>query len=306
MPLRVLAHIAFIFGLLLSAFSLGAQEFRAKVTISTERLQGVEASVFEELERKLTELINDNRWTNYTYAPNERIQCEFAINLHSLDESNNYKGELFLTAQRPVYNASYMTTLLTFRDRELQFTYQPFDQLVYNPTTLESNLTATIVFYLYFILTLDSDSFAPLGGNVARNELQQLVNRAAQSFPDDQSWGAMGGTHSRYAIADALSDPAQEPFRNYWYIYHRQGLDLLVGNISRGRTNILDELVLLEKTYQARSMSPLLMIFSQAKLKELVQIAEEATTSQKSKAFEILNKLYPTERDTLKPLRRQG
>lgn len=283
---------------------LKGQEFKARITINTERLQGVEKSLFEDLERKLTELINDNRWTNYTYAPSERIVCEFALNLLSVENEHEYKGELFLTAQRPVYNASYMTTLLTFRDKDLTFQYQPFDPILYNPNSFESNLTATIVYYLYLILTLDSDSFSPLGGNLTKNELQQIVNRAAQSFPDDKSWGSMGGNHSRYAVADALNDPSQESFRKYWYTYHREGLDLLVDNIARGRTNILDKLSLLEETYEARSMTPLLMIFSEAKLKELVEVAKEASANEKKKAFDILNKLYPTERDTLNALKR--
>lgn len=292
--------------LCLSFTPLFSQEFRAKVTVNTDRLQGVDRSIFDELERKLTELINDNRWTNFTYAPKERIVCEFAISLTSADENNHYSGELFLTAQRPVYNASYMTTLITFRDRSLTFDYQPFDQIVYNPNAFESNLTATIVYYLYLILTLDSDSFAPLGGNVTRNELMQIVNRASQSYSDDKSWGTMGGNQSRYALAEALGDPAQEPFRRYWYTYHREGLDLLVGNISRGRTNILEGLSLLEETYKARSMSPLFSIFSDAKLKELVEVAKEATESEKKKAFDLLNEIYPTERDTLNSLRRDS
>lgn len=283
---------------------LKAQEFKARVTINTNRLQGVDQNLFEDLAGKLTELINDNRWTNYTFSPSERIVCEVALNLLSVENEHEYKGELFITAQRPVYNASYMTTLITFRDKDLSFQYQPFDQIQYNPNAFESNLTATIVYYIYLVLTLDNDSFAPLGGNITRNELVQIVNRAGQSFPDDKSWSSRGGTHSRYALAEALNDPAQESFRKYWYTYHREGLDLLVENIARGRTNILDKLSLLEETHKVRSMSPLLMVFSESKLKELVEIAKEASSSEKKKALDILNKLYPTEHDTLSPLRR--
>lgn len=294
----------FIFILVLSYIHrVKAQEFKARITINTEHLQGVEKSLFEDLQRKLTELINDNRWSNYNYSSNERIVCEFSLNLLSVENENEYKGELFFTAQRPVYNASYMTSLITFRDKSISFKYQPFDQIIYNPNALESNLTTTIVYYLYLILTLDSDSFAPLGGNIMRNELMQIVNQASQIFPDDKSWSASSGSHSRYAIAEALNDPAQETFRKYWYSYHREGLDLLVDNIARGRTNIIEKLSSLEELYQARSLSPLWMIFAEAKLKELVEIAKEATSNEKKKAFDILLKIYPTERETLSILK---
>lgn len=288
----------------LTSFSTSAQEFRAKISINTEHLQGIERDVFDQLEQKLGELVNNTHWTNYNFSPNERITCEFAINLLQKSDNNDFQGELFFTAQRPVYNASYSTTLVTFRDKGLSFHYEPFDQLVYNPTSFENNLTATIVYYLYFILTLDSDSFSPLGGNVTRNEMMQIVLKANQAFPDDNGWNSNGGNKSRYALAEALNDPAQEPFRQYWYNYHRQGLDQLVGNISRGRTNILEKLNLLEETNSSRPMSPLLNIFAEAKLKELVAVAEKASTTEKKKAFDILTKLFPTERDTLTPLRR--
>lgn len=298
-------RILFVTLFFFAAFVMSvAQEFKAKVSINTDQLQGVEKELFTELERKLTELINDNRWTNYNFSPAERIICDFAVNILSSEESNKYTAELLVTVQRPVYNASYTTTMLSFRDKNLNFEYQPFDQIVYNPNAFESNLTATIVYYLYFILTLDGDSFSPLGGNVAKNELMQIVNRAGQTNPDWKGWSSFDGTHSRYALAEALNDPAQESFRNYWYIYHRKGLDELVGNMQRGRTNMLENLTLLEETWKARSMSPLLMIFSQAKLKELIQVAEKASASEKKAAYDILNKLYPTEGDILNALKR--
>lgn len=302
MKVRSILYVLLGF-LLITQIPLSAQEFNANVKVNTEQLQGTDKSVFEELERKLTSLINDNTFTALSFSPMERIKCQIAINLTSMEESGKYKGELFITAQRPVYNASYTTTLLTFRDVDLSFTYQPYDQLVYNPNALDNNLTATVVYWLYVVLALDMDSFSPLGGSFACNRLRQLVNTAAQ-IPDTKGWNAFDGTHSRYAMAEALNDPAQEPFRKYWYLYHRKGLDELVANVQRGRTTMLESLKMLEQVWQERNASPLLMVFSQSKLAELVSVAEKATSSEKENAHKILNKLYPTEGNTLSALKR--
>ena len=85
------------------------------------------------------------------------------IIVNELDETN-FKSEIQIQARRPVYNSSYTTTLLNFRDQQLDFEYTEGEPLDYNSNTLTSNLTATIVFYVYVILGLDFDSFAPKGG----------------------------------------------------------------------------------------------------------------------------------------------
>lgn len=299
MPIKY--YLLLLCALVLSC-SLRGQEFMAHVKINTEQLPNADKSMFSDLEGKLTSLINDNAFTALTFSPIERINCEIALNLISVEDNSKYKGELFITAQRPVYNASYTTTLLTFRDVDLSFEYQPYDQIIYNPMVIDNNLTATVVYWLYVVLALDLDSFSPLGGTVACNQLQQLVNSAAQ-IPDTKGWNAFDGTHSRHAIAAALNDPAQEPFRQYWYLYHRKGLDELVANVQRGRTTMLESLSMLEEVWQDRNSSPLLMIFSESKLAELVSIAEKANKNEKESARKILNKLYPTEGNVLSKLR---
>lgn len=294
----------FLIGLGLFSKELSAQELKAKVSINTERLGTVDAQQFVEMERQLTEMLNNTRWTSAQFSPAERIECAFAINLTAVEEERKYTGELYVTAQRPVYNSSYQSPLLVWRDRDLNFEFQPFDRLEYSPNEVRSNLVASVIFYAYYILALDFDSFSPLGGNVARNELRQLVRLAGQANPEWKGWAAFDNDYNRYAIAEALSDAAQEPFRQMWYTYHRRGLDELVANVQRGRTTLLDALSLLESVWQNTPRSPLLILFSQTKLSELVKVAEKASQEEKQRAHKILSKIYPTEGNTLDALKR--
>lgn len=296
-------HLLLLLLFLLPIHSL-AQELKAKVSVNVDRLGSVDKTQFAELERQLTDMLNNTRWTNAVFTPAERIECSFAINLTSLQEERKYEGELYITAQRPVYNTSYQSPLIVYRDRDLNFEYQSFDAIEYNSNQITNNLVATVVFYAYFILALDFDSFSPLGGNIARNEMRQLVNSAGQANPDWKGWKAYENDYNRYAIAEALNDARQEPFRQFWYQYHRKGLDELVANIQRGRTSMLESLQLLETSWQANSLSPLLMIVSQAKLAELVKVAAQATSEEKQAAYKRLIKMFPTEGNTLDALKR--
>ena len=125
-------------------------ELNARITINSDKIQGTDKSVFTTLQTALTEFVNNRRWTDATFAVNERIDCSMTIIL-SEQSDNSYKGEIQVQATRPVYNSSYLTTLFNYRDTELDFEYAQFEQLEYNENSLSSNLTATVMFYIYVI-----------------------------------------------------------------------------------------------------------------------------------------------------------
>ena len=139
---------------------------------------------------------------------------------------------------------------------------------------------------------------------MARDEMRQLVNIAGQASTEWKGWKAYDNDYNRYAIAEALNDPTQEPFRQMWYTYHRKGLDELVANVQRGRTTLLEALNQLEEVWKNTPRTPLLILFSQTKLSELVKVAEKATSEEKQAAYKLLNKIYPTEGNTLDALKR--
>lgn len=148
----------------LSAWSQ-VSELNAKLSINSSKIQGTNKEVFNTLQRALNEFINNKKWTNAKFSPNERIDCAFTMIVNTL-EDNRFSCELQVQARRPVYNSSYTTTIFNFRDTQLDFQYTEMEPLEYSETTLQSNLTATIVFYIYVILGIDFDGFSPKGGSV--------------------------------------------------------------------------------------------------------------------------------------------
>ncbi len=281
-----------------------SQELKAKVAINTNQLGSVDKQQFADLERQLADMLNNTRWTNLVFSPAERIKCNFAINLKSVKDEYKYEAELFITAQRPVYNSSYNSPLLVYRDQDLNFEYQSFDPIEYNQNQITSNLVATVAFYAYFIIALDLDSFSPLGGNLVRTQMRELVNTAGQTNPDWKGWKAFDSDYNRYAIAETLNDSNQDVFRQFWYQYHRKGLDELVANVQRGRTSLLESLDKLEESKKINSLSPLLILVSKTKLNEIVQIASEASVEEKESLYKKLFNIYPTEGNILDALKR--
>ena len=108
----------------LSDSGLSAQELNCRVEVNTSQLEGTNKSVFETLQSAINEYVNTTRWTNAQFSPNERIECTLFFNITKYDEAEGrMEGTLQVQAIRPVYNSSYTTTILNFRDTNINFTY---------------------------------------------------------------------------------------------------------------------------------------------------------------------------------------
>ena len=284
----------------LSAWSQ-VSELNAKLSINSSKIQGTNKEVFNTLQRALNEFINNKKWTNAKFSPNERIDCAFTMIVNTL-EDNRFSCELQVQARRPVYNSSYTTTIFNFRDTQLDFQYTEMAPLEYSETTLQSNLTATIVFYIYVILGIDFDGFSPKGGSVFFQQAQQILT-LAQSEPSWNGWKAFENDRNRHALITALTENQSEGYRQFWYDYHRKGLDEMAANADRGRTNILEALPALTALKSARPNSILLQVFSDTKLDELVAIYSKATTQEKQTGYKTLSNLYPGQTNRLESLR---
>jgi hypothetical protein len=287
---------------LFAVFPAEAQEINARITINSDKIQGSK-QVYTTLQSALTEFVNNRKWTDATFATNEKIDCSMTIIINEQNESN-FKAEMQIQARRPVYNSGYTTTMLNFQDRQLDFEYVEFAPLEYTDNNIpQSNLTATVVYYIYLILGFDFDSFAPKGGTTFFQQAQQIVN-LAQSEPGWNGWKAFESDRNRHAVITALTENAADGFREMWYNYHRKGLDEMAANADRGRTTILAALPALEQLKSARPASVLLQMFADAKLDEVVAIYSKANSQEKQEGYKMLSNLYPTATTRLEALKK--
>ena len=58
---------------------LSAQELEARVTVNHSQIETTRTEVFDALQTKLTEFLNNHKWTDIPFRENEKIQCNFNI-----------------------------------------------------------------------------------------------------------------------------------------------------------------------------------------------------------------------------------
>lgn len=291
----VLAMAAFSFS------SAKAQELRCNVEVNADKIEGTNKSVFESLQQAINEYMNENRFSNASYSPNERIECRMFFTVNEYD-GDRIKADLQVQLSRPVYNSSYMTTLLNFRDTKVEFDYREGDPLIFNETTFDSNLTAILNYYALLFLAIDSDSFAPQGGQTYFDRVASIVQMAQSS--GEVGWKAFEDTKNRSAVLNSYTDSNMAGVRKMLYDYHRKGLDEMVTSPDKGRAVITESLAEIEKVYKLSPMSVALSIFRDSKLDELVNLYSKAPEAERSRAYEILQPIYPTDNERLEKIKK--
>ncbi len=278
-----------------------AQELNCQVTVDYSQVQGTNTSVFTTLQEAIADYINTRKWTNAQFSPNEKIECKFFLTVKKYDDPK-ITGDLQVQASRPVYNSSYSTTLLNFKDQKIEFDYNQGEPLIFSESTQESNLTAIINFYVYLILATDFDSFSPRGGQPYFERAANVVQMAQSS--GEPGWKAFEDTKNRSAVLSAFTDPATNALRDLTYQYHRLGLDQMSVSPDKGRAKITESLQILSKIYQISPMSVGLSMFKDAKLDELVNVYTKSPQEERTQVYELLFDMYPTETKRLEMIKK--
>lgn len=281
--------------------SVSAQELRCQVEVNSQKIEGTNKSVFESLQQSINDYMNENRFTTATFSPTEKIDCRLFLTVGEYD-GDRIKGDLQVQLSRPVYNSTYTTTVFNFKDNRVEFDYKDGDPLIFNETSQQNNLTAILDYYAYLFLALDFDTFSPEGGQAYYDRAASIV-QAAQST-GEIGWKAFEDTKNRSAVLSAYTDPATSEMRRLLYNYYRKGLDEMVTSPDKGRATITESLKDLQSVYKNAPMSVGLSIFRDSKLDELVNIYSKAPSTERDEAYEILEPIYPTDRERLDKIKK--
>jgi hypothetical protein len=87
--------------------------------------------------------------------------------------------------------------------------------------------------------------------------------------------------------------------REFFYTYHRKGLDQMYDKAFEARTEIVQSLTLLQEVYRNRPdpFMFFLQVVLDAKSNEFVNIFKEATDDEKRRVLAILNQIDPTHKE---------
>ncbi len=280
--------IIFLFVLCSAVFS---QEFNVVVQVTSPQVEGTEKKVFETLQQELNDFVNNRKWSNYAYKPEERIEGTILITVSQRTSSDQFVARMNVALRRPVFNASYNSALLNYIDKDFEFSYVEYQPLEYSDNVFTSNLTSTIAYYLYMFLGIDGDTFARMGGSPYYEKAQNIVNLAQNAR--EKGWKGFESQKNRYWLVENLTNPTYAPIREALYKYHRLGLDVMSDDVERGRTAINESLELLRKANRERPGLFLLQLFLEAKRDELVNIYSGASPMDKTQAVNILKEIDP-------------
>lgn len=280
-----------------------AQELNCQIEVNADMVEQSNRSVFETLKADIADYMNTRQWGSAQYAPGERIECRLTLTVKEYS-SDRVKGDLQVQLIRPVYNTTYTTTVFNFRDAKIDFSYREGDRLVFNEQAMESNLTAILNFYAYMILALDSDTFAPEGGEEYYKKAAVVVQQAQSS--GETGWRTFEDNRNRSALLQTFTDKNTSGLRNLLYSYHRRGLDEMAASPDKGRSNITASLKELTRIKDVAPMSVGLTLFRDSKLDELVNVYSKAPASEKEAVFKLLSPIYPADGSRLRKIKEQA
>lgn len=284
-----------IFFLILSTLtfnSLFCQEVEFQITINTPKLQTTDPKVFEDLRGNLENFLNNQKWTDHEYEQDEKIKCNIQLTIREEVSATSFRADLNIQSTRPVYGSNYETALLTHVDKDVDFTYEQFQPLEYSKNVFNDNLSSILSFYIYIILGLDYDSFAPLGGEDYFQSAQDILTTVPPNVTDQvKGWRSLDGNRNRYWIIENILTPRVRTMREAIYEYHRMGLDFMHDEPEKGRTSIMRALEEIERVGRSYPNSMIIQMFFNAKRKELVEIFKGGSRTEKTRAVQIMSKL---------------
>ena len=280
-----------------------ATELLCEVEVNSDKITDGSREIFNELQEKVTDYMNTTKWTNAIFGTNEKIHCKLMFTISSWDNSSGLmKGDLQIQSSRPVYNSSYTTAIINFKDAKVDFNFETGQQLVFSEMEMQDNLTAILNFWAYMIIALDFDTFELKGGD-PYYELAANIVRMAQST-GESGWKAFEDNTNRNAVLSAFTDTQTSPIRDILYEYHRLGLDQMVVTVDKGRATITHTLENLGKIYQVAPLSVCLTMFKDSKLDELINIYSKANMTEKESVYEMLYQVYPSENTKLEDIKK--
>src|SRR5215212_5801046 len=118
-----------IFFLLAIAFTqiIHAQELQARLSVMANQVSTkVDKKTFQTLQTALTNFINNRKWTGDNFQPQEKIKCNFLLNIDKDLGDNVFQATLTIQAARPVYNTTYESPMINFQDNNVVFKYIEF------------------------------------------------------------------------------------------------------------------------------------------------------------------------------------
>lgn len=268
-----------------------AQNIIAKVNIISDKTAVTDQRIFNNLQKVITDFLNNQLWSAQNASPIERIECVLTLTINTW-ENSDFNASAQIQSFRPVFNTSYLSPILNMIDPNWTFKYTEGEALFINENGESHSLALLLAYYAYLIMGLDADTFALYGGDPYFSKAQNMVNNA--QILASKGWKSSENQSNRYVLIDNLQDQTFRPLREFTYLYHRHGLDLFYLEMRQARNNLLDALNKLKPmVHQSIPNAYLTQVFFTTKATEISHILQRAEADRQKIAIDLLKELDP-------------
>jgi hypothetical protein len=277
----------------LGSHSLLAQELNFTVVINSERARIQNTDIFNQMKTNFEQFLNGRSWTTDEFRPEERIKGNLLITINEAPQVGVYSATVQIQIVRPVYGTNYESLILNFADRNWNFEYIESYPLEFNRFTFLNNISSLLAFYANIALGLDYDSFQSRGGNPFFEIANDIVNNAQQS--GRPGWVANPSERrSRYwLINDIYVSSVYSPIRDAYYLYHRQGMDILQIQPEEAYKNMLEAIRLVVEANKIQPNGIFTISFVDAKGDEIAQVFKSAPFNVREEAVKLMLEVDP-------------
>lgn len=272
-------------------FSWG-QELSARVEVSAPQVQNANSRTIDFLKKVISDYLNNRAWTENKVSPSERIDCSFNIVISDFDGSSKYTATAQINSARPVYGTNYNSPVLSFKDKYFNFSYTEGEQLEFNENQNMGALSSLLAFYAQVIVGMDMDTFKKMGGTSVLGSARNIVNYSQST--QSEGWRAMDATDNRYWLVNNLLDRKYFPYREFYYTYHREGLDKMTEGELEAKKKMAELLLGLKEVDRSNTGNVLTTVLFTAKSNEFVGLFSKMPGNESVKLFNLLVDLDPT------------
>ncbi|PKL83780.1 MAG: hypothetical protein CVV24_03435 [Ignavibacteriae bacterium HGW-Ignavibacteriae-3] len=268
-----------------------AQELDATVTINVEQLQTASRERLNTFAMQVQDYLNNAKFTRKPWQ-GDKIKCFFNIFFTASNDETSYTAQMVIASQRPIQESKLSSLIMSVMDNSWSFKYEKNQAMYFNQSDFDP-LTSFLDYYAYLIIGLDADSYGPLDGTEYFQKALDIVVKGASSS-SSKGWQLESASYNRRALIDNLLNAKYQVFRQDYFEYHYNGLDLFYakGQRQTALNNMVKLIRNLEKNKdQFDSRSVLLKVFFDAKAGEF---SEYLKTYPDKSIFTSLKRIDPS------------
>lgn len=270
-----------------------SQELDFTVIINSDRARIQNTDVFNQMKSSFEQFLNGRSWTTDEFRPEERIKGNLLITINDVPQVGYYEATVQIQTVRPIYGTNYESLVFNFVDRNWNFEYIESYPLEFNRFTYLNNISSLLAFYAHIALGLDYDTFSSKGGDDFFEVANDIVNNAQQSGRPGWIQSTSDRRNRYWLINDIYTSSVFSTIRDAYYLYHRQGLDILQADPETAYKNMVQAIRLVSEANKTQPNGIFTISFIDAKSDEISKILMNASLELRTEAVKLLLDVDP-------------